>query len=105
MSKTYSFSQVASHNTKQDCWVAVNGQVLELTHYLQDHPGGELAIINFAGKDATAEFNMFHPPGVISKHAPNTVVGKLNGRDSFKAKLASSKPSGCFSFLGSVCSK
>ena len=31
----------------------------------QDHPGGELAILTFAGKDATEEFNMIHPPDVI----------------------------------------
>ena len=39
----------------------------EVTDFLGDHPGGELAILTFAGKDATAEFNMIHPPDVIGK--------------------------------------
>merc|ERR1711957_56240 len=31
----------------------------------------------FAGKDATEEFNMIHPPDVIPKYAPDVVIGKL----------------------------
>jgi len=38
-----------------------------------------LAILTFAGKDATAEFDMIHPPDVIQKYAPNAVIGVLGG--------------------------
>ena len=48
--------EVAKHNTKTDCWVVVEKQVLNVTKFLKDHPGGELAILTFAGKDATKEF-------------------------------------------------
>ena len=51
-------ADVAKHNTKADCWVVVDGQVLDVTSFLSEHPGGELAILTFAGKDATEEFNM-----------------------------------------------
>ena len=51
-------TEVAKHNTKTDCWVVVDGQVLDVTSFLSEHPGGELAILTFAGKDATEEFNM-----------------------------------------------
>jgi len=53
----------------------VAGQVLDVTNFLKDHPGGELAILTFAGKDATEEFNMIHPPDVIGKYAPDAVIG------------------------------
>ena len=53
-----SLADVAKHNTKADCWVVVDGQVLDVTSFLSEHPGGELAILTFAGKDATEEFNM-----------------------------------------------
>merc|ERR1719399_547749 len=69
--------EVAKHNTEQDCWVVVNGDVLDVTSFLPDHPGGVLAIVTFAGKDASEEFNMIHPPDVISKYAPDAVIGKL----------------------------
>jgi len=70
-------SEVAKHNTEKDCWVVVNGEVLDVTSFLPDHPGGVLAIVTFAGKDATEEFNMIHPPDVIGKYAPDAVIGKL----------------------------
>merc|ERR1719387_1226801 len=74
-----SMAEVAKHNTAADCWVAVNGEVLNVTNFLKDHPGGELAIVTFAGKDASEEFNMIHPPDVIGKYAPDAVIGKLEG--------------------------
>lgn len=40
---------MAKHTTKDDCWVVVNGQVLDVTKFLPDHPGGALAILTFAG--------------------------------------------------------
>merc|ERR1739848_254476 len=71
--------EVAKHTTKGDCWVVVSDQVLNVTRFLSQHPGGELAILTFAGKDATEEFNMIHPPDVIGKYAPDAVIGVLGG--------------------------
>merc|ERR1712039_183164 len=68
-------AEVAKHITKDDCWVVVSGQVLNVTKFLGEHPGGELAILTFAGKDATEEFDMIHPPDVIGKYAPDAVIG------------------------------
>merc|ERR1712217_16517 len=70
-------TEVAKHTTKTDCWVVVRGEVLNVTSFLSQHPGGELAILTFAGKDATAEFDMIHPPDVIGKYAPDACIGKL----------------------------
>merc|ERR1719218_51247 len=67
--------EVAKHNTEQDCWVVVNDQVLNVTNFLSQHPGGVLAIVTFAGKDASEEFNMIHPPDVIPKYAPDSIIG------------------------------
>merc|ERR1712187_952337 len=61
----YSMEEVAKHTSKTDCWVVVSGQVLNVTKFLGEHPGGALVILTFAGKDATEEFNMIHPPDVI----------------------------------------
>jgi hypothetical protein len=85
---------VAKHNKKTDCWVVINGEVLDATKFLKDHPGGELAIMTFAGKDASAEFNMIHPPGVIEKYAPWTIVGKLaTGASAAQPTQVSAPPS------------
>merc|ERR1719413_113430 len=71
----YTLEEVAKHTSKTDCWVVVNGQVLDVTKFLSEHPGGELAILTFGGKDASEEFNMIHPPDVIPKYAPDSIIG------------------------------
>jgi len=73
----FTLAEVAKHNTEKDCWVVVNGQVLNVTKFLPDHPGGKKAILLYAGKDATEEFNMLHKPDVVSKYAPDAILGKL----------------------------
>jgi len=59
--------------------VIVNGQVLDVTSFLADHPGGKKAILMYAGRDATEEFNMLHKPDVVEKYAPQCVIGRLSG--------------------------
>lgn len=52
---TYSLSEVATHNTREDCWMVLNGQVLNVTDFIPRHPGGEV-ILQGCGKDATSLF-------------------------------------------------
>ncbi|CAE6530105.1 unnamed protein product, partial [Rhizoctonia solani] len=74
---SYTAAEVAKHNKKDDCWVIIDGQVLDVTEFLADHPGGEKAILLYAGRDATEEFNMLHDPKVIPRYAPESVIGTL----------------------------
>ena len=62
--------EVAKHNTEDDVWVILNGKVYDCTKFLPDHPGGKKAIMVFAGKDASEEFNMLHAPNVLTKYLP-----------------------------------
>jgi flavocytochrome c len=73
----YTLADVAKHNKDTDCWVVVNGNVVDTTTFLSDHPGGKMAIMAFAGRDATEEFNMVHEAGVLEKFAGKLIVGKL----------------------------
>jgi len=75
--KTYTIDEVAAHNKKEDIWVIIDGQVLNVTKFLPDHPGGEKAILLYAGRDATEEFNMLHDPKVIPRYAPDAVIGRV----------------------------
>jgi flavocytochrome c len=75
--KEYSLEEVSKHTSDKDCWVVINGQVLNVTSFLDDHPGGKMAIMTFAGRDASEEFNMLHDKGVIAKYAPNTIIGTV----------------------------
>ena len=63
-------AEVAKHDQESDCWVILHGKVYDVTAFLPDHPGGKKAIMLFAGKDATEEFDMLHPPNVLKKYLP-----------------------------------
>ena len=76
-SKVFTLADVGKHNTENDCWVVVNGMVLDVTNFMPDHPGGKKAIMIYAGRDATEEFLMMHKLEVIDKYAPETVIGTL----------------------------
>ncbi|KXG52136.1 Flavocytochrome c [Penicillium griseofulvum] len=75
----YSMEEVAKHNTKESLWVVVKGVVLDLTNWVDEHPGGANALYNFMGRDATEEFAMLHDDEVIPKYAAQTVIGRVNG--------------------------
>jgi len=77
--KEFTMEEVAKHNKKDDVWVVVKGVVMDLTNFLEDHPGGANAILNFKGRDATEEFEMLHDDEVIPKYAPATVIGRVKG--------------------------
>lgn len=51
--KEYSMEEIAKHNKKDDLWIVVKGVVLDVTNWLDEHPGGANALFNFMGRDAT----------------------------------------------------
>merc|ERR1711959_610779 len=71
-------ADVAKHSTDKDCWVIIGDDVYDVTAFLADHPGGKKAIMLFAGKDATEEFDMLHDRKVIKKYGidQGTVAAK-----------------------------
>jgi cytochrome b involved in lipid metabolism len=80
----YTVEEVAKHNTEKDCWVIIGGEVYNVTKFLPEHPGGARAILLFAGKDATDEFDMLHERRVIQKYAPTAHIGKIAGDNKSK---------------------
>eukprot|EP00008_Paramoeba_atlantica_P006860 CAMPEP_0201487296 /NCGR_PEP_ID=MMETSP0151_2-20130828/12194_1 /ASSEMBLY_ACC=CAM_ASM_000257 /TAXON_ID=200890 /ORGANISM="Paramoeba atlantica, Strain 621/1 / CCAP 1560/9" /LENGTH=199 /DNA_ID=CAMNT_0047872295 /DNA_START=130 /DNA_END=729 /DNA_ORIENTATION=- len=56
MTSKYTLEEVAEHNKPDDCWVIINDRVLDVTKFLEDHPGGDEKILEHAGGDATEDF-------------------------------------------------
>lgn len=52
--KLYTQSEVARHNNAKSCWVIFDGKVYDVTEFIQDHPGGDDLILDYAGKDVSA---------------------------------------------------
>ena len=51
--KEFTMDEVAKHNHKEDMWIVVKNIVLDVTNWLDEHPGGPQALMNFMGRDAT----------------------------------------------------
>ena len=58
---------------------------MNVSKFLSQHPGDELAILTFAGKDATADFDMIHPPDVVEKYALDAIIGVVGNGEANKA--------------------
>jgi cytochrome b involved in lipid metabolism len=65
--------ELASHNTASDCWVALHGDVYDLTAYAKRHPAGTSWITNLAGTDGTQSYSDFHSEGLLRSVQGNRI--------------------------------
>ena len=49
--RIYTAEDVATHSKVSSCWVSRAGKVYDVTGFLDDHPGGDDLILQYAGKD------------------------------------------------------
>jgi len=59
--KIYDIEQIATHNSKADCWIVYKGKVYDVTPFVKLHPGGEDKISKGCGIDATSLIENNHP--------------------------------------------
>lgn len=64
------YSDVAKHSSRTDCWVIIHGKVYNVSDFLEEHPGGAGIILKYAGKDATKAFDPIHPGDTLVKYLP-----------------------------------
>jgi cytochrome b involved in lipid metabolism/uncharacterized membrane protein len=57
---TIAVADLAAHGTQADCWVAIEGNVYDLTAYVDTHPGGSDKIVELCGSDGTSAFTGQH---------------------------------------------
>ncbi|KAK1763676.1 cytochrome b2-like protein [Phialemonium atrogriseum] len=58
-------SELRKRSSPENCWLAVDGAVWDLTEFAPEHPGGADIIYKYAGRDATAIYNSIHAPSLI----------------------------------------
>eukprot|EP01099_Mayorella_cantabrigiensis_P002999 TRINITY_DN2356_c0_g2_i1.p1 TRINITY_DN2356_c0_g2~~TRINITY_DN2356_c0_g2_i1.p1 ORF type:complete len:155 (-),score=34.15 TRINITY_DN2356_c0_g2_i1:15-479(-) len=85
--KIYSREEVAKHNSPNDCWVIVGERVLNVTTWINVHPGG-LAILTRAGQDATEFFSSsgFHSNYAYEK-VKELTIGKVVTKTQIRQTL------------------
>ncbi|KAM0205836.1 hypothetical protein ACHAQI_008843 [Fusarium lateritium] len=85
--KEFTREEIEKHNTQDDCWLVVDGNVYDATSVLDWHPGGAAAILGHGGKvhqETSDEFASIHDEyaykklkecalGVVTEKAANFI--------------------------------
>ena len=53
-------AKVRANSTSASCWTVINGNVYNLTLWIDAHPGGPSIIRGLCGVDGTSNFNSQH---------------------------------------------
>jgi hypothetical protein len=74
----FTLIEVSKHNTIDDAWIVIDGYVLDVTKWIDIHPGGK-SILKGIGKDYTDEWYRisYHDIAVAFKYFPKYIIGKL----------------------------
>jgi nitrate reductase (NAD(P)H) len=56
VNREITIDELRKHDTKENPWFVVNGEVYDGTAFLEGHPGGATSITSAAGLDSTGEF-------------------------------------------------
>jgi len=73
--------EVAKHVSKDDAWLVLFGEVIDVTNFLGIHPGGQDMIMNYLGKDATADWQEIHRPEDLTKQMQHLrKMGKIQAK-------------------------
>lgn len=49
-------NDVQLHSSLDDCWTVIFDKVYNITEFVNDHPGGDFILLEYAGRDATHAF-------------------------------------------------
>lgn len=84
--------EVMSHNKINDCWIVLNGEVYDISSFIEKHPGGADRLLEVAGKDATTKFLQVHSTEVLNKMKSHLLyIGKLKGSFEYTTSEEESK--------------
>lgn len=61
--RCFTVAEVQEHNQRDDCWIMAHGRVYDVTSFIDTHPGGAMALVRRAGKDASRDFDFHRSSG------------------------------------------
>ncbi|KAB8337255.1 hypothetical protein FH972_021557 [Carpinus fangiana] len=80
MSKTFSTSDVSSHNKPDSLYIIVDEDVYDVTKFQDEHPGGKKILQRVGGKDASKQFWKYHNDSILKKYQGKLQVGSLDSK-------------------------
>jgi len=109
----FSASEVAEHNTTENCWVILNNTVYDITDYLKDHSEKFLDISGWCGQDITEDFTTKAGSGedhtggynVIEKYSVGVLTESTTPRLNLEVALTAISIAVVFGTLSWIVSK
>ncbi|KAI1815078.1 cytochrome b5-like heme/steroid binding domain-containing protein [Poronia punctata] len=98
LGKKYSVKEVGGHNSKDSLWLVIDGEVFDVTGFVDEHPGGMKVLNGVAGKDATKKFDKYHRRAILERYKPRLQIGIVD--NDAAAESGRKKLFGRFSFGG-----
>lgn len=78
MSQSYAAAEVSKHKDKDNgLWLIIEGNVYDVTKFVDEHPGGARVIQRMGGKDATKAFWKYHGESVLAKYGDRFKIGTV----------------------------
>ena len=75
----YSKQEVAKHNSVQDAWVVYKSKVLDVTAFLQSHPGGKEVLLPLLGQDISEAFSSAEHSYSAIRMIEDMRIGSIEG--------------------------
>jgi len=75
-----SYNTLQQHATVDNMWMAIHGNVYNVTGFAKQHPGGATILESLAGRDATAEFDLVHSQQLLQRFHNDPVQSLVIGR-------------------------
>ena len=73
----YTRDEVSMHYDEGDCWIIIAGKVYDVSSFLDEHPGGVEVIMEYAGLDATSDFEDLPHPAEAYNMLEKYLVGEI----------------------------
>ncbi|CAI7815949.1 unnamed protein product, partial [Closterium sp. NIES-53] len=83
--REYTFAEVVERNVGGNCWLLLDGMVLDVTRWLPEHPGGDTIIPNQGlNRDCTVFFELYHSSRESFLYLRHFYMGELKEEDRVK---------------------
>ncbi|KAI3655003.1 hypothetical protein MP228_000383 [Amoeboaphelidium protococcarum] len=92
--KQFSWAEVKKHVSRDDCWLVIDNEVVDVSKFMKLHPGGGSPLMSVAGRDASSEFHSIHSMDAV-RMKMNYVIGTVSQeRESKQSQRQLRTPTG-----------
>jgi len=80
----FTMKEVSEKNSREACWIIIDGRVYDITKFITLHPGGQHVLIQMAGKDCTDAFASVHQARIYKNMLPAYLIGTVTDVPVYK---------------------